>query len=88
MTEMAKGFLRENLDVEKKLTPLIQLLESEGFEAFYSVEITGVSGSTHMFDLTAERDGATILFDFGLAIPTSWSRCWGRRWICLAARPC
>lgn len=66
MTEMAKGFLRENLDVEKKLTPLIQLLESEGFEAFYSVEITGVSGSTHMFDLTAERDGATILFDFGL----------------------
>ena len=66
MTEKAKGFLRENLDVEKKLAPLIQLLESEGFGASYNVEIMGVSGSTHLFDLTAERDGATLLFDFGL----------------------
>ena len=34
MTEMAKSFLRENLDFEKKLAPLVQLLESEGSTAW------------------------------------------------------
>lgn len=66
MTEKTKSFLQENLDVETKLAPLIQLLESDGFEISYNVEIAGVSGSSHMFDLTAERNGSTMLFDYGL----------------------
>ena len=66
MTEKTKNFLKENLDVEKKLAPLIQLLDSEGFDISYNVGVSGVSGSSHMFDLTAERNGSTILFDYGL----------------------
>jgi len=65
LTDKAKTFLQENLDVKMKLAPLIQLLESEGFETSHNVEISGVSGSNHMFDLTAERNGSTILFDYG-----------------------
>ena len=66
MTEKAKSFLQDNLDIETKLVPLIQMLVSEGFETSYNVEISGVSGSSHTFDLTAERNGSTILFDYGL----------------------
>ncbi len=66
LTDKAKKYLQEDLDVETKLAPLIQLLESEGFITLFDVEITGVSGSNHQFDLTAERNGSTILFDYGL----------------------
>jgi len=66
MTEQAENLLRDSLDVEKKLAPLTQILESEGFKVSFNVEIDGVSGSRHVFDLTAERNGSTILFEYGL----------------------
>lgn len=58
--------LSEDIDVETKLEPLYSYLESKGFEATYEVEMTGVSGSIHLFDLVAVNDQATILFDYSL----------------------
>ena len=66
MTDKAKRYLQEDLDVETKLAPLIQMLDADGFITSFNVEITGVSGSNHQFDLISEKNGSTILFDFGL----------------------
>ena len=66
MTEQAESLLRESMNLEKKLEPLTNLLKSEGFEVSYNVDVDGVSGSRHNFDVAAKRNEAVILFDYGL----------------------
>lgn len=66
MVPQALTLLAEDTDVELKLEPLYSFLQSKGFVVSYDVQIGGVSGSTHSFDLVAEKDDLTILFDYSL----------------------
>lgn len=70
INQNALKLLSEDIDIEKKLGPLYTYLEKKGFEVSYDVEMSGVSGSTHQFDLTAVRDDMTILFDYSLGDTT------------------
>ncbi len=66
LSQQALTLLTDDTDVEEKLAPLYSFLESKGFEVSYNVQKVGVSGSTHSFDLAAEKDEFTILFDYSL----------------------
>lgn len=66
VNENALKLLSEDIDIEKKLSPLYTYLEKKGFEVTYDVEMVGVSGSTHQFDLSAVNNDLTILFDYSL----------------------
>ena len=70
LNNTAIKLLSEDIDIERKLTPLYTYLEEKGLDASFEAEMTGVSGSTHLFDLVAVRDDITILFDYSLGDTT------------------
>lgn len=70
VNDNAIKLLGEDIDIEKRLKPLYDYLEGKGFEASFEVEMTGVSGSTHLFDLVATKEEVTILFDYSLGDTT------------------
>jgi hypothetical protein len=66
LTQQALNLLNEDTDIEEKLEPLYAYLKSKGFDVSYDVTMVGVSGSTHSFDLAAENEELTLLFDYSL----------------------
>lgn len=66
LTQKALNLLTEDIDIEEKLEPLYAFLKSKGFDVSYDVKMVGVSGSTHSFDLAAENEALTLLFDYSL----------------------
>ncbi len=66
LTESALDLLAEDVEIERKLEPVYIYLESKGFDVSHEVQQRGVSGSTHEFDLLAEKEDLTILFDYSL----------------------
>lgn len=70
LNDKAVKLLSEDIDIEQKLRPLYSYLGSKGFKVSYDVQMTGVSGSSHSFDLSADSDTVTIVFDYSLGDTT------------------
>lgn len=66
LTQQALNLISEDTEIEEKLAPLYSFLETKGFDVSYDIKMVGVSGSTHSFDLVAEKDELTLLFDYSL----------------------
>ncbi len=64
LSQKAYDMVKHSADIEKLIKPVVDFLRKNGLDIRYGVEIKGVSGSTHKFDLTASVGGSLLVVDY------------------------
>jgi len=64
ITQKAFELVKSSSDTEKIIKPIVDYLKANGLEIQYGLEVKGVSGSTHKFDLAASVGSSLLVIDY------------------------
>jgi Thaumarchaeal output domain 1 len=64
LTQKAYALVKSSSDTEKIIKPIVDYLKANGLEIQYGLEVKGVSGSTHKFDLAASVGSSLLVIDY------------------------
>jgi len=64
LTQKAYDFVKDSSETDKLIKPVIEYLKVNGLSIQYGLELKGISGSTHRFELAASLGHSMLVMDY------------------------